>query len=62
MENRVIELENECDRMKKQIEGGVAKEKNSTWKALKRKLGCMSSSHAHTDCQVKKKVHPRNGA
>ncbi|KAI3925580.1 hypothetical protein MKW98_001434 [Papaver atlanticum] len=62
MENRVIELENECDRMKKQIQGGVAKEKNSTWKALKRKLGCMSSSHAYTDCQVKKKVHPRNGA
>ncbi|KAI3908494.1 hypothetical protein MKX01_009296 [Papaver californicum] len=64
MENRVIELENECDRMKRQIEGGgVGKEKrNSTWKALKRKLGCMSSSHAYTDCQVKKKIHPRNGA
>ncbi|KAI3933090.1 hypothetical protein MKW92_002246 [Papaver armeniacum] len=62
MEHRVVELENECDRMKKQIEGGVAKEKNSTWKALKRKLGCMSSSHAYNDCQVKKKVHPRNGA
>ncbi|KAI3986868.1 hypothetical protein MKX01_014569 [Papaver californicum] len=64
MENRVIELENECDRMKRQIEGGgVAKEKrNSTWKALKRKLGCMSSSQAYTDYQVKKKVHPRSGA
>ncbi|MCL7032265.1 hypothetical protein MKW94_005991 [Papaver nudicaule] len=63
MEHRVIELENECDRMKRQIEGGAAKEKrNSKWKALKRKLGCISSSDAYTDCQVKKKVHPRNGA
>ncbi|XP_026410940.1 BTB/POZ domain-containing protein At5g17580-like [Papaver somniferum] len=45
MDNRVIELENECDRMKRQIEEGVVKEKkNSKWKALKRKFGCMNDT------------------
>ncbi|KAI3831218.1 hypothetical protein MKX03_034004 [Papaver bracteatum] len=63
MDNRVIELENECDRMKRQIEEGVVKEKkNSRWKALKRKFGCMNGSHAYTNCQVKKKAFSRNGA
>ncbi|KAI3941691.1 hypothetical protein MKX01_018281 [Papaver californicum] len=63
MDNRVIELENECDRMKTQIEEGVVKEKkNSRWKSLKRKFGCMNGSHAYTNCQVKKKAFSRNGA
>ncbi|KAI3941327.1 hypothetical protein MKW92_037960 [Papaver armeniacum] len=56
MDNRVIELENECDRMKRQIEEGVVKEKkNSRWKALKRKFGCMNGSHVYTNCQVKRR-------
>ncbi|MCL7044025.1 hypothetical protein MKW94_029152 [Papaver nudicaule] len=63
MDNRVIELENECDRMKRQIEEGVVKEKKtSRWKALKRKFGCMNGSQTITNCQVSKKVFSRNGA
>ncbi|OVA11232.1 NPH3 domain [Macleaya cordata] len=63
MDNRVMELENECDIMRRQIEKGEVKEKGSSrWKALKRKFGCTSSIHDYNNCQVKKKVHPRNGA
>ncbi|KAI3860660.1 hypothetical protein MKW92_051339 [Papaver armeniacum] len=46
MDNRVIELENECDRMKRQIEEGVA---------LKRKFGCMNGSHVYTNWLLRRR-------
>ncbi|KAI3982811.1 hypothetical protein MKX01_010294 [Papaver californicum] len=54
MDNRVIELENECGRMKRQIKEGVVVKgkKNSRWKALKWKFGCMNGSDAYTNCLV----------
>ncbi|GAV88342.1 NPH3 domain-containing protein, partial [Cephalotus follicularis] len=65
MSCKVLELERECNMMRKEIESGccsshtVKKGKVSMWREMKRKLGCMSSIH-DCNCQVKKmKVHPK---
>ncbi|KAK9149235.1 hypothetical protein Scep_007992 [Stephania cephalantha] len=61
MDERVINLENECSKMKGQIiEKGKDNGRFKVWKQLKRKLGCISSSAHEYDCHIKKKVHPRN--
>ncbi|PIA50476.1 hypothetical protein AQUCO_01300897v1, partial [Aquilegia coerulea] len=61
IDTRVMELEKECLLMKKHIENGdgLKEKKKGVWKKLKRKFGCISSM-SDCDCQVKKKVHPRN--
>lgn len=65
MSIKVMELQKECNIMRKEIENGcnhrVKKGKISMWKEMKRKLGCMSSIN-DCNCQVnkKKKVHPKN--
>ncbi|KAK4372284.1 hypothetical protein RND71_007668 [Anisodus tanguticus] len=64
MGSRVLELEKECDMMRREIQRGsyqhkIQKGKTSAWKEMKRKLGCMTSMD-ETKCHVKKKkVHPR---
>ncbi|XP_010265615.1 PREDICTED: BTB/POZ domain-containing protein At5g17580-like isoform X2 [Nelumbo nucifera] len=69
MDDRVMELEKECCRMRIEMEksgGGshsVVKKKGSMWKQLKRKFGCIRNSMHECNCQVKKKkVHPKNCA
>ncbi|KAJ4958872.1 hypothetical protein NE237_025983 [Protea cynaroides] len=64
MDGRMMELEEECCRMRREIEMGgrcpaLKKEKGSLWKQMKRKLGCTSSRHDN-GCHVKKKrnMHP----
>ncbi|XP_042492652.1 BTB/POZ domain-containing protein At5g17580-like isoform X2 [Macadamia integrifolia] len=60
MDGRVMELEKECQRMRREIEVGgrstevLKKDKGSLWKQLKRKLGCTSSIHNYS-CHVEKK-------
>lgn len=64
MSKKVMELETECCKMRKDIEKGcnlkVKKEKVSLWKEVKRKFGC---SNSFTDCNCqgkkKKKVDPK---
>ncbi|KAM3357732.1 BTB/POZ domain-containing protein [Capsicum galapagoense] len=64
MGSKVIELEKECDMMRREIQRSNYQHRNqngktSMWKEMKRKLGCMTSMH-ETNCHVKKKkVHPR---
>ncbi|KAJ8565715.1 hypothetical protein K7X08_008291 [Anisodus acutangulus] len=64
MGSKVLELEKECDMMRREIQRGsyqhkIQKGKTSAWKEMKRKLGCMTSMD-ETNCHVKKKkVHPR---
>ncbi|XP_060182752.1 BTB/POZ domain-containing protein At5g17580-like [Lycium barbarum] len=64
MGSKVMDLEKECDMMRREIQRGsyqhkIQKGKTSMWKEMKRKLGCMTSMH-ETNCHVKKKkVHPR---
>ncbi|KAH0726232.1 hypothetical protein KY285_001937 [Solanum tuberosum] len=63
MGSKVVELEKECDTMKREIQRGGSQHKNqkgktSIWKEMKRKLGCMTSLY-EPNCHVKKKkVHP----
>ncbi|XP_055831075.1 BTB/POZ domain-containing protein At5g17580-like [Solanum dulcamara] len=59
MGSKVLELEKECDMMRREIQRGsyqhkIQKGKTSMWKEMKRKLGCMTSLH-ETNCHVKKK-------
>ncbi|CAN4110508.1 unnamed protein product [Withania somnifera] len=64
MGSKVLELEKECNMMRREIQRGsyqhrIQKGKTSVWKDMKRKLGCMTSLH-QTNCHVKKKkLHPR---
>ncbi|XP_019158746.1 PREDICTED: BTB/POZ domain-containing protein At5g17580-like [Ipomoea nil] len=64
MGNKVLELERECNIMRTEIQKGccsnkVKNEKLSMWKEMKRKFGCITSTH-DCNCHVKKKkVHPR---
>ncbi|CAN4126068.1 unnamed protein product [Withania somnifera] len=64
MGSKALELEKECNMMRREIQRGtyqhrIQKGKTSMWKEMKRKLGCMTSLH-ETNCHVKKKkVHPR---
>lgn len=63
MSKKVMQLERECNIMKREIENGsslmVRKEKPSLWKEMKRKFGCISSAH-DSNCQLKKKkLHPK---
>ncbi|KAG9455158.1 hypothetical protein H6P81_008062 [Aristolochia fimbriata] len=59
MDSRVVELERECDRMKREIERGTGRKKQSLWKEMKRKLGCSTALY-ESNCHVKK-IHPKNG-
>ncbi|KAJ4951734.1 hypothetical protein NE237_028566 [Protea cynaroides] len=59
MDGRVMELEEECYRMRREIEMGgrcpaLKKDKEKLWKQFKRVLSCKSSIHDY-DCHVKKK-------
>jgi hypothetical protein len=59
MSIKVMELERECCIMRKEIEHGCTHQKSkkgkvSMWREMKRKLGCVSSTH-DCNCQVKKK-------
>lgn len=59
MSIKVMELERECCIMRKEIEHGCTHQKSkkgkvSMWKEMKRKLGCVSSTH-DCNCQVRKK-------
>ncbi|XP_050224993.1 BTB/POZ domain-containing protein At5g17580 [Mercurialis annua] len=67
MSIKVMELEQECCVMKKEIVQNGSKNHQNTgkfsmWKQMKRKLGCMSSVH-DSNSQVKrkklKKIHPK---
>ncbi|XP_042063941.1 BTB/POZ domain-containing protein At5g17580-like isoform X1 [Salvia splendens] len=62
MGSKVRKLERECLMMKREIVrggGGKREKKESVWREMKRKLGCMSM-RPDSDCHVKKKkVHPR---
>lgn len=63
MSKKVMQLERECNIMRKEIENSsslmVRKEKPSLWKEMKRKFGCISSAH-DSNCQLKKKkFHPK---
>ncbi|CAB4269195.1 unnamed protein product [Prunus armeniaca] len=65
MSMKVMELERECNMMRKEIDNGgspkVRKEKTSLWREMKRKFGCVNSVH-DSDCQLKKKkMHPKQG-
>nr|GLL34516.1 BTB/POZ domain-containing protein At5g17580-like [Ipomoea trifida] len=66
MGNKVLELERECNIMRMEIQKGccssskLKNEKLSMWKEMKRKFGCITSTHDCSNCHVKKKkVHPR---
>ncbi|XP_042492705.1 BTB/POZ domain-containing protein At5g17580-like [Macadamia integrifolia] len=65
MDGRVMELEKQCYRMRREIEVGrrpaLKKDKENLWKQWKTKLGCSCSIHDY-DCHVKKKksMHPRD--
>ncbi|KAK4379574.1 hypothetical protein RND71_001436 [Anisodus tanguticus] len=64
MGSKVLELEKECDMMRREIQRGsyqhkIQKGKTSMWKEMKRKLGCMTSLHETNFRVKKKKVHPR---
>lgn len=63
MGSKVMELERECNVMKREIQssnGNRRKKKVSMWKEMKRKLGCGTSIDNDFNCHVKKKkVHPR---
>ena len=63
---KMMELEKECCTMRQEIQNDYnncksKKGKTGLWKEMKRKLGCMSSTH---DCNFqvkkKKKVHPKH--
>ncbi|CAK7333799.1 unnamed protein product [Dovyalis caffra] len=59
MSIKVMELERECCTMRHEIEHGLTHQKSkkgkvSMWRELKRKLGCVSSTH-DCNCQVQKK-------
>ncbi|KAF6146326.1 hypothetical protein GIB67_040771 [Kingdonia uniflora] len=56
MDSRVMLLEKECSKMRRQI--GKDNGKSSVWKQLKRKFGCISSINEY-NCNVRRKVHPR---
>ena len=63
MSSKVLELERECDMMRREILNGscrkARKGKVNMWKEMKRKLGCITSMH-DCNCHVKKKkVHPK---
>ncbi|KAM1363064.1 hypothetical protein FF1_027980 [Malus domestica] len=67
MSIKVMELERECYKMRKEIENGCnpkVKEKTSLWREMKRKFGCINSV-GDSNCQLKKKkkkkVHPKHG-
>lgn len=65
MGSKVMELERECDMIRREIQsgccGGARKEKAGMWREMKRKFGC-TTSVINCDCHVKrhKKVHPRH--
>ncbi|XP_058087451.1 BTB/POZ domain-containing protein At5g17580-like [Magnolia sinica] len=77
MDSRVMELEKECCRMKREIKRGRGGDedvrigrklkKESLWKEMKRKFGCMNSLHECSNSNTSnnsghaKKVHRRNG-
>ncbi|PIN10364.1 hypothetical protein CDL12_17054 [Handroanthus impetiginosus] len=63
--NKVLEIERECQEIKREFgKGGcstkVKKEKSSMWKDMKRKFGCVTTTNMiECDCHLKKKkVHP----
>lgn len=63
MGSKVLELEQECLMMRREIQNGSClKAKNgkvNMWKEMKRKFGCITSTH-DCNCHVKKKkVYPR---
>ncbi|XP_021817694.1 BTB/POZ domain-containing protein At5g17580-like [Prunus avium] len=66
MSMKVMELERECNMMRKEIDNGgspkVRKEKTSLWREMKRKFGCVNIVH-DSNCQLKKKkkMHPKQG-
>ncbi|XP_043702570.1 BTB/POZ domain-containing protein At5g17580-like [Telopea speciosissima] len=66
MDGRVMELEKECYKMRREIEMGgrsnsLKKDNGSLWKQLKRKLGCTSSIHCHVKKRGKKEEHAYKG-
>ncbi|KAK9153342.1 hypothetical protein Sjap_000822 [Stephania japonica] len=61
MDDRVVELEIECSKMKNQITDKCRpKEKFTVWKKLKRKFGCASDSSLEQNCHIEKKRRPGN--
>ncbi|XP_058195325.1 BTB/POZ domain-containing protein At5g17580 [Rhododendron vialii] len=65
MGSKVMELERECDTIRREIQsnccGGAKKKEKGMWRDMKRKFGC-TTSVINCDCHVKrhKKVHPRH--
>lgn len=66
MGSKVMEVERECHVIRKEIQKsrGVVKPKMvgrvGMWNAMKRKFGCIASTHHNSNCQLNKKMsHPR---
>ncbi|KAJ4828071.1 hypothetical protein Tsubulata_008198 [Turnera subulata] len=64
MSIKVMELERECQFIKKGIENGCIpqkpkKGKDNVWRMMKRKLGCSGNIHDYNSQVKKKKVHPK---